>query len=68
MLIRKAKCEDSDLLSNLAYRSKAHWGYFEEFLQKCKDDLTVTKEYIIGLTTAAVFPDRKLPLMKVHVI
>jgi len=148
MLIRKAMAEDSDLLSELAYKSKAYWGYSEEFLQKCKDDLTVTKEFIernpvylmesdneivafysfslneqkleslfidpnyigkglgriiwedllykaktlklkeftldsepnaegfylkmgaenIGLTTSTVFPDRKLPLMKVKVI
>ncbi|MEY9972139.1 N-acetylglutamate synthase-like GNAT family acetyltransferase [Lysinibacillus sp. RC46] len=46
MLIRTAKIQDCYLLSNLAYKSKAYWGYTEDFLQQCKDDLTVTKEYI----------------------
>lgn len=46
MLIRSAKVQDCHLLSNLAYKSKAYWGYTEDFLQQCKDDLTVTKEYI----------------------
>ncbi|MDD1502481.1 GNAT family N-acetyltransferase [Lysinibacillus sp. CNPSo 3705] len=46
MVIRRAKVQDCHLLSNLAYKSKAYWGYTEDFLQQCKDDLTVTKEYI----------------------
>ncbi|MFF2176441.1 GNAT family N-acetyltransferase [Lysinibacillus sp. NPDC058147] len=46
MLIRSAKVQDCDLLSNLAYKSKAYWGYTEDFLQQCKGDLTVTKEYV----------------------
>lgn len=45
-MIRKAKKEDSKRLSDLAYKSKAYWGYSEEFLEKCKDDLTVTERYI----------------------
>ncbi|MCR6104862.1 GNAT family N-acetyltransferase [Salipaludibacillus agaradhaerens] len=46
MLIRKAKPEDSDKLSHLAYKSKSYWGYSQDFLKKCKDDLAVTGEYI----------------------
>ncbi len=46
MLIRSAKDKDCNILSDLAYKSKAYWGYTEDFLKQCKDDLTVTKEYI----------------------
>lgn len=46
MLIRKAKPKDSDTLCNLAYKSKSYWGYSIDFLKRCKDDLTVTVEYI----------------------
>jgi N-acetylglutamate synthase-like GNAT family acetyltransferase len=46
MIIRKAKYEDCTTLSGIAYKSKAHWGYSEEFLNQCKDDLTVTKKHI----------------------
>ncbi|MFJ8118430.1 GNAT family N-acetyltransferase [Bacillus mycoides] len=45
-MIRKAKKKDSKRLSELAYNSKAHWGYSKEFLEKCKDDLTFTAQYI----------------------
>lgn len=45
-MIRKAMNEDSSTLSELAYKSKAYWGYSKEFLEKCKDDLTVTAKYI----------------------
>lgn len=46
MLIRKAKIEDSNILSELAYKSKAYWGYSKDFLEKCKDDLAVTTDFI----------------------
>ncbi|MFE3576790.1 GNAT family N-acetyltransferase [Lysinibacillus sp. NPDC059133] len=46
MIIRSAKVQDCHLLSHLAYKSKAYWGYTEDFLQQCIDNLTVTKEYI----------------------
>jgi len=46
MIIRQALLEDCQHLSNLAYRSKAHWGYSEDFLALCRDDLTVTGPYL----------------------
>ncbi|MBU9722731.1 MULTISPECIES: GNAT family N-acetyltransferase [Bacillaceae] len=44
MLIRKADIKDCSELSNVAYESKAHWGYSEDFMTQCKDDLTITEE------------------------
>lgn len=46
MMIRRATNEDSNTISELAYRSKAYWGYSKEFLDKCKDELTVTVPYM----------------------
>ncbi len=46
MLIRKARAEDYQILSELAFTSKAYWGYSQDFMEKCRDDLTVTPEYI----------------------
>ncbi len=39
--IREAIPQDADLLSRLALRSKAHWGYSKEFLEACQSELTV---------------------------
>ena len=39
--IREAYPEEADFLSALALRSKAHWGYPQEFLDACRSELTV---------------------------
>jgi predicted N-acetyltransferase YhbS len=39
--IREALRQEANLLSRLAFRSKAHWGYSEEFLDACRSELTV---------------------------
>lgn len=46
MYMRKAIVEDAPLLSDLAYRSKAHWGYDQPFMEACRDALTITADYI----------------------
>ena len=38
---RKAHPEEAGQLSELALRSKAYWGYSEEFLDTCRSELTV---------------------------
>lgn len=42
MNIRKAMPEESETITQLALRSKAHWGYDETFIVQCKHALTVT--------------------------
>ena len=44
--IRPATAQDARALSDLALRSKAHWGYDSEFLELCHDDLAVTEAHI----------------------
>ncbi|WP_164684834.1 GNAT family N-acetyltransferase [Brevibacillus reuszeri] len=46
MKIRKATIHEADLVSDLCFRSKAHWGYSEEFMEACRDDLTIAANYI----------------------
>lgn len=43
-VIRKAKSSESTLLSQLAFDSKAYWGYSQEFMNACKDELIITQE------------------------
>lgn len=46
LLIRPARVDEAGALSALALRSKAHWGYAPDFIERCRDDLTVTEEMI----------------------
>ncbi|MEO3853197.1 GNAT family N-acetyltransferase [Streptomyces sp. B8F3] len=41
MLIRAARPEEAAILSELALRSKGHWGYDEGFLALCREELTL---------------------------
>jgi GrpB-like predicted nucleotidyltransferase (UPF0157 family)/GNAT superfamily N-acetyltransferase len=41
VILRRAAPEECDALSVLAVRSKAHWGYDEDFLAACRAELTV---------------------------
>ena len=41
-LIRPAQPAEAPALSELALRSKAHWGYDAAFLEACRDVLTVS--------------------------
>jgi len=41
MRIRAARGEEAGVLSGLALRSKAHWGYDEAFMEKCREELTL---------------------------
>lgn len=40
--IRDARVTDLDVLSDIAYRSKASWGYDDAFMRACREELTIT--------------------------
>ena len=40
-VIREARPDEADLLSALALRSKAHWGYSPDFLDACRQELSI---------------------------
>jgi len=44
--IRRAREDEAAALSDLALRSKAMWGYPPEFVEACRDALTVTRKEI----------------------
>ena len=44
--IRRALPHEAAQLSKLAMRSKAHWGYPDQFMHACRDELTLDKPYI----------------------
>lgn len=40
LTLRAARADEAALLSALAFRAKALWGYAPEFMQACRDELT----------------------------
>ncbi|EEL51200.1 GCN5-related N-acetyltransferase [Bacillus cereus Rock3-44] len=46
--MRKASLNEANELSHIALISKATWDYSEEFIQACKEDLTITDDYIMN--------------------
>ncbi|MDP6993913.1 MAG: GNAT family N-acetyltransferase [Woeseiaceae bacterium] len=44
--LRQAGPGDAKVLSSLAFRSKASWGYDIEFMKRCRDELTYSGEDI----------------------
>jgi N-acetylglutamate synthase-like GNAT family acetyltransferase len=46
MTIRRARAADRDALASLAFRSKAHWGYDEAFMERSRDVLTPSAAYL----------------------
>lgn len=46
MHIRRAVPEESNLLSELVFRSKAYWGYDEQFMEACREDLLISPAFI----------------------
>ena len=57
MLIRPATAEETALLSALAMRSKAFWGYDEVFLEACRAELTVDPERLERESVSVVCED-----------
>jgi GNAT superfamily N-acetyltransferase len=40
--LRTPRCDEAKILTELCLRSKAVWDYDEEFMQACRDELTLT--------------------------
>ena len=45
--IRKAAAAEASRLTDLAMRSKALWGYTAEFMESCREELTVTTDKMV---------------------
>ena len=44
--IRCAGQPDADALTRIAFAAKAHWGYPEQWMERWRDALTITPEFI----------------------
>jgi N-acetylglutamate synthase-like GNAT family acetyltransferase len=47
-VLRPARAEEAQALSQLALRSKAHWGYSQEFIDACRDELSYSAADILS--------------------
>jgi GNAT superfamily N-acetyltransferase len=45
-VVRRARPDEAASLTELAFRSKAHWGYDREFMQACRATLRVSAKLI----------------------
>ncbi|MFG2282467.1 GNAT family N-acetyltransferase [Streptomyces asoensis] len=55
--IRPARNEEASYLSDLALRSKGHWGYDAAFLASCREELTLRGAELASRRTAVVERD-----------
>ncbi len=60
MQIEKAQIDDHIILSKITYLGKAFWGYDKELLDKWKEDLTITPDYIIKNNVFKLISDGKI--------
>jgi GNAT superfamily N-acetyltransferase len=49
--IRAARPQDAGELSELAIRSKAHWGYDAAFMETSRDELTIPADQVVARRT-----------------
>jgi GNAT superfamily N-acetyltransferase len=45
-MFRSARGDECETLSDLAFRSKASWGYSADFMAKCRSELTLDAHYL----------------------
>ncbi len=57
---RPARPEEADALSDLAVRSKAHWGYDAAFLEACRTELRIDPAWCDGIRLEVAEHDGRL--------
>lgn len=57
--IRKADPQDSRLLSGIAFRSKAYWGYPPDFMEACREELSYSDDDINQHPFFVILADRR---------
>jgi GNAT superfamily N-acetyltransferase len=55
--IVRARPEDADALTAIAFAAKRHWGYPERWIQTWHDILTMRPEFIAGNVTSCAMED-----------
>jgi GNAT superfamily N-acetyltransferase len=59
--IRRARADEVGRLSDLAFRSKAHWGYPLDWLERWRPELTVDPHALAVAPTFAAVAEASLP-------
>lgn len=57
MLLRPGRPEEAAALSELALRSKGHWGYDADFLESCRAELTMSPDDVTARRTVVAEVD-----------
>ncbi|WP_206485657.1 GNAT family N-acetyltransferase [Thalassotalea sp. G2M2-11] len=57
---KEAAIEESDLLTSLVRRAKAHWGYPQEWMEEWKEELTISPSYIASNIVVVLESDKKI--------
>jgi ribosomal protein S18 acetylase RimI-like enzyme len=61
VVLRPARADEAALLGELALRAKGYWGYDEDFLEKCRAELSLLPEEVRARRiTVAVSPEQVL--------
>jgi predicted GNAT family acetyltransferase len=60
MLVRLAKPDECDALTELAMRAKASWGYPDDFMSACQPELTMTHAKIAAWTVWVAQSDQTI--------
>lgn len=60
--IRPARPEDAAALSDLAVRSKGHWGYDAEFLERARPELAVSADELERMLAGVAVDGEGAPL------
>ena len=58
--IRQALPSEAEHLSELTFRSKSYWGYSDQFMQACLEELTLDECYIENNPTFAIETERNI--------
>ena len=60
MQIVRARPEDAETLTKIAFAAKRHWGYPERWIQLWRDVLTVTPELVAANPTFSAIEDDRV--------
>lgn len=58
--IRSAKAGESEILTSIAIKSEAYWGYDSDFMEKFKSIHKVTEEFISNNPTIIIEEDKNI--------
>lgn len=60
MKIKRSEKNDNLILSEITFEGKAFWGYEKEQLEKWRNDLTITQDYIENNETFKLIVDNEI--------